>query len=120
MLWRSISSRCYTTMNQSNQRCKPAASRANHLDAASNIMNGASTIQHTFPIDAPHLHRNINRVKTRILLLLAALAPLMSLRAQEVPVIEKTLSNGMKILMVVRHDEPMVSGGWVAHVGSSN
>ena len=43
-----------------------------------------------------------------------------SVLAQEVPVIEKTLSNGMKVLMVSRHDEPMISGGWVAHVGSSN
>ena len=40
--------------------------------------------------------------------------------AQQVPVIEKTLSNGMKLLMVERHDDPAVAGGWVAHVGSSN
>ena len=40
--------------------------------------------------------------------------------AQKVPVVEKTLSNGMKVLLVERHDEPTVSGGWVAHVGSSN
>jgi predicted Zn-dependent peptidase len=39
---------------------------------------------------------------------------------QKVPVVEKTLSNGMKILLVERHDEPAVAGGWVAHVGSSN
>ena len=43
-----------------------------------------------------------------------------SARAQKVPVIEKTLANGMKLLMVERHDEPSVAGGWVAHVGSSN
>jgi len=42
------------------------------------------------------------------------------LAAQRVPVTEKTLSNGMRLLMVERHDEPSVSGGWVAHVGSSN
>lgn len=41
-------------------------------------------------------------------------------RAQKVPVVEKTLSNGMRLLMVERHDEPSVAGGWVAHVGSSN
>ncbi len=41
-------------------------------------------------------------------------------QAQKVPVIEKTLSNGMRLLMVERHDEPSVAGGWVAHVGSSN
>src|SRR3989440_12186713 len=39
---------------------------------------------------------------------------------QKVPVVEKTLSNGMKLLLVERHDEPAVAGGWVAHVGSSN
>ena len=41
-------------------------------------------------------------------------------QAQKVPVIESKLSNGMKVLLVERHDEPTVSGGWVAHVGSSN
>ncbi len=41
-------------------------------------------------------------------------------QAQKVPVIEKTLANGMKLLMVERHDEPSVAGGWVAHVGASN
>lgn len=41
-------------------------------------------------------------------------------QAQQVPVIEKNLSNGMRLLMVERHDEPTVAGGWVAHVGSSN
>jgi predicted Zn-dependent peptidase len=43
-----------------------------------------------------------------------------SLRAQQVPVVEKTLANGMRLLMVERHDEPTIAGGWVAHVGSSN
>jgi len=42
------------------------------------------------------------------------------LRAQQVPVVEKELSNGMRLLLVERHDEPSVAGGWVAHVGSSN
>jgi predicted Zn-dependent peptidase len=42
------------------------------------------------------------------------------LPAQQVPVVEKDLSNGMRLLLVERHDEPTVSGGWVAHVGSSN
>src|SRR5215813_12198532 len=39
---------------------------------------------------------------------------------QKVPVVEKHLSNGMRLLIVERHDEPTVAGGWVAHVGSSN
>src|SRR5215475_14743722 len=43
-----------------------------------------------------------------------------NLWAQKVPVVEKTLANGMRLLMVERHDEPSVAGGWVAHVGSSN
>lgn len=43
-----------------------------------------------------------------------------SLFAQQVPVVEKTLPNGMRLLLVERHDDPSVSGGWVAHVGSSN
>src|SRR5215475_7497637 len=42
------------------------------------------------------------------------------LQAQKVPVVEKQLANGMRLLMVERHDEPTVAGGWVAHVGSSN
>ena len=51
-------------------------------------------------------------------LLLASLA--LPARAQKVPVIEKTLSNGMRLLLLPRHDEPTVAGGWVAHVGSAN
>ena len=43
-----------------------------------------------------------------------------SLSAQKVPVVEKTLPNGMKLLMVERPDDPTVAGGWVAHVGSAN
>jgi len=43
-----------------------------------------------------------------------------SLLAQQVPVIEKTLPNGMRLLLVHRPDDPTVSGGWVTHVGSAN
>ncbi len=50
---------------------------------------------------------------------LALLLPTPGL-AQKVPVMEKTLSNGMRLLLVERPDEPVVSGGWVAHVGSAN
>jgi predicted Zn-dependent peptidase len=42
------------------------------------------------------------------------------LLAQKVPVVEKTLANGLKLLLVERHDDPSVAGGWVVHVGSSN
>ena len=50
----------------------------------------------------------------------AVLSFAVSLPAQQVPVIEKQLSNGMKLLMVERHDDPSVAGAWVAHVGSAN
>ncbi len=40
--------------------------------------------------------------------------------AQKVPVIEKTLPNGMRLLLVERRDDPTIAGGWVAHVGSAN
>jgi len=49
-------------------------------------------------------------------LCLTALAGL----AQQVPVLERTLSNGMKLLMVERHDEPTIAGAFVVHVGSAN
>src|SRR5664279_5113549 len=42
------------------------------------------------------------------------------LPAQKVPVVEKALPNGMRLLLVERNAEPTVAGGWVAHVGSSN
>jgi predicted Zn-dependent peptidase len=45
---------------------------------------------------------------------------LLSVQAQKVPVMERRLANGMRLLMVERHDEPSIAGGWVAHVGSSN
>jgi predicted Zn-dependent peptidase len=45
---------------------------------------------------------------------------LQTAQAQKVPVIEKTLTNGMRLLMVERRDEPSIAAGWVAHVGSSN
>ncbi len=40
--------------------------------------------------------------------------------AQEVKAEEHTLQNGMRLLLLPRHDEPTVAGGWVAHVGSAN
>ena len=41
-------------------------------------------------------------------------------QAQQVPVDERTLSNGMKLLMIERHHSPAIAGGWVARVGSGN
>lgn len=60
---------------------------------------------------------NIRIVRVLALVLWLTTLPLL---AQKVPVVEKTLSNGMKLLLVERHDDPAVAGGWVAHVGSSN
>jgi predicted Zn-dependent peptidase len=52
------------------------------------------------------------------LLLAGLLAP--AAAAQELKVQEKTLSNGMKLLLLPRKDEPAIACGWVAHVGSVN
>ncbi len=56
----------------------------------------------------------------RLLLALFIAGAILPLHAQRVPVQEKFLSNGMRLLLVQRKDEPTVSGGWVAHVGASN
>src|ERR1041385_5262044 len=56
----------------------------------------------------------------RVILCWLLFAFTLPVAAQKVPVVEKQLANGMRVLMVVRHDEPTVAGGWVAHVGSSN
>ena len=64
---------------------------------------------------------NLRRPNGFVLLtLLLAGTVILPLQAQKVPVVEKTLANGMRLLQVERHDEPSVAGGWVAHVGSSN
>lgn len=44
----------------------------------------------------------------------------LSAPAQQVPVLEHTLSNGMKLLMVERRDEPTIAGAFVVHVGSAH
>lgn len=43
-----------------------------------------------------------------------------SVMGQGIPVTEKRLPNGFKLLLVERHEEPRIAGGWVAHVGSAN
>lgn len=52
--------------------------------------------------------------------LVAAFLALTALSAQGIPVKEHTLSNGMRVLLVERHDEPTIAAGWVARVGSAN
>ena len=64
-----------------------------------------------------HLNR---RQEFFVLAALLQLVLLLPSHAQKVPVVERQLSNGMRLLLVERHDEPSVAGGWVAHVGSSN
>ncbi len=54
------------------------------------------------------------------LILLLLVHGTLPLAAQKVPVVEQNLTNGLRLLLVERHDEPSVAGGWVAHVGSSN
>jgi predicted Zn-dependent peptidase len=49
-----------------------------------------------------------------------AAAPSCMLRAQQIPVVEETLPNGFRLLLVERRGEPRVAGGWVARVGSAN
>src|ERR1017187_8016902 len=62
----------------------------------------------------------LNRFHKNFVVLFLFCAMALPLRAQKVPVVEKTLSNGMRLLLVERHDEPTIAGGWVGHVGSSN
>jgi len=61
-------------------------------------------------------------MKHTALLIALSLVPTLvaPVTAQQLPVIEKRLSNGMKVLLVERHDSPSVAGGWVARVGSAN
>jgi len=54
------------------------------------------------------------------LALVAALGLAAPIQAQKVPVTERNLPNGMRLLLVERHDDPSIAGGWVAHVGSAN
>jgi len=62
----------------------------------------------------------MTRLKLLGLFLLFQSAALFPGAAQKVPVVEKQLANGTRLLLVERHDEPTIAGGWVAHVGSSN
>ena len=55
-----------------------------------------------------------------LVLLTLALGCPAHLHAQKVNVTDKTLPNGFRVLLVERHDDPTIAGGWVAHVGSAN
>src|SRR6267142_902683 len=60
------------------------------------------------------------RLKDKRYLSLLCICAALPLHGQKVPVVERQLTNGMRLLMVERHDEPSFAGGWIAHVGSSN
>ncbi len=64
--------------------------------------------------------RHLSQAFGRILGFAFTFAGIVSGFAQQVPVEEQTLSNGMKLLMVERHHSPAIAGGWVARVGSVN
>jgi predicted Zn-dependent peptidase len=57
---------------------------------------------------------------TRGLALAAVLLAAAPVMAQDVPVVERTLSNGMRLVMVERHEQPTVACAWLARVGSAN
>ncbi|HEX7669263.1 MAG TPA: insulinase family protein, partial [Polyangiaceae bacterium] len=63
--------------------------------------------------------KRIHLVRAAVPALLAVLAASPA-RSQELRVEEHVLSNGMRLLLVPRRDEPVVSAGWVAKVGSAN
>jgi len=50
----------------------------------------------------------------------ASIVGFSSADAQTLPVKEHVLKNGMKVLLVERHDEPTIACSWVAKVGSVN
>ena len=50
---------------------------------------------------------------------LTALVAAAPLSAQALPVKEATLANGLRVLLVERHDEPTIACGWLAKVGSA-
>jgi predicted Zn-dependent peptidase len=52
--------------------------------------------------------------------LAALLLAAVPLTAQDLPVVERTLSNGMRLVMVERHEQPTIAFGWLARVGSVN
>ncbi len=70
----------------------------------------------------PTVPRRPRPARAAGLLLLAAglLAGALPAFAQELKVEERTLSNGLKLLLLPRKDEPTIACGWVAKVGSVN
>jgi len=59
-------------------------------------------------------------ILTRGLALAAALVAAAPAIAQDVPAVERTLANGMRLVMVERHEQPTIAFAWLARVGSAN
>ncbi len=58
---------------------------------------------------------NLHRGLLALVICLVGIHPML---AQEVPVIEHELENGLKILLVPRPGDPNIAAGWIARVGS--
>ena len=72
------------------------------------------------PILPRPVRRALAAAGTLLSLSAGLLVPAAPAAAQELKVQETTLSNGMKLLLLPRKDEPAISCGWVARVGSVN
>ncbi|MCL1893120.1 MAG: insulinase family protein [Holophagaceae bacterium] len=60
-------------------------------------------------------------IKTSLItFVVASIVGFAPLDAQNIPVREHTLKNGMRVLLVERHDEPTIACSWVARVGAVN
>jgi predicted Zn-dependent peptidase len=69
--------------------------------------------------DTTMICRHASIIAGFVALALLTGSPLLAQEAK-VPVTEITLENGMKLLLVERHDSPRVAAGWAAHAGSVN
>ena len=58
---------------------------------------------------------NLHRGLLALVICMVGIHPML---AQEVPVIEHELENGLKILLVPRPGDPNIAAGWIARVGS--
>ena len=66
------------------------------------------------------MNNHLFYLKHRFIFLLCLFACTGPVYCQQVDVKERTLSNGMKLLMLERHHSPTIAGGWVVRVGSVN
>lgn len=64
--------------------------------------------------------RLVGRVTTLCMLVAVLVSSALGAQEANVPVQDFELDNGMKLLFVERHDNPTVSAGWLADVGSAN